>query len=171
PEVLVLTTAGLAGTREPPPAVSVKVTETPETGFPVASVTLTDGGALAAVPTVALWDVAELAAIVLAAPMVADAVKVMGLPASPMALAVSELLPVPAPGPSVQLVRVATPAASVLTTAGLAGTVVPPPAVMVKVTPKPETGFPLASVTLTEGGAPTAVPAVAVCGVAPFGGH
>ena len=100
--------------------------------------------------------------------MVADAVKVMGLPASPMALAVSELLPVPAPGPSVQLVRVATPAASVLTTAGLAGTVVPPPAVMVKVTPKPETGFPLASVTLTEGGAPTAVPAVALCEVALF---
>src|SRR5881628_2093213 len=87
PEALVLTAPGLAGTVLPPPAVTVNVTKTPETGLPPASVTLTDGGALTAVPAVALCEVAELAARVVAAPAVAEAVKVMGLPLSPVAVA------------------------------------------------------------------------------------
>jgi hypothetical protein len=163
PEAFVLTAAGLAGVVDPPPAVSVNVTETPETGLPPASVTRTEGGALTAVPTVADCETAELAAIVVAVPVVPEAVKVTGLPERPVAAAVSVLLLVPAVGPRVQLVSVATPEALVLTTAGLAGTVLPPPAVTVNVTETPETGLPPASVTRTEGGALTAVPTVADC--------
>src|SRR5207249_4083832 len=151
PEAFVLTAAGLAGTEAPPPAVRVKVTVTPDTGLPSASVTFTEGGALTAVPTVALCEVTEFAAIVLAAPAVADAVKVTGLPVSPETLAVSVLLLVPAVGPSVQAVRVAMPEALVFTTAGLAGVDVPPPAVTVNVTATAGTGFPPGSVTFTEG--------------------
>src|ERR1051325_940562 len=166
PEAFVLTVAGLAGTEVPPPLVTVNVTATPDTALPPASVTRTEGGAPTAVPTVALCDVEELAAIVLAVPAVADAVNVTGLPESPEALAVSVLLLTPAVGPSVQAVRVAMPEALVLTTAGLAGVDVPPPPVTVKVTATAGTGLPPASVTLTEGGAATALPAVALCAVA-----
>ena len=90
------------------------------------------------------------------------AVKVTGLPLNPLAVAVTVLLLVPTVGPKVQLVRLATPLALVLTTAGLPATVVPPPPPTSKVTETPLTGFPPASVTNTEGGAPTAVPAVAL---------
>src|SRR5438034_118677 len=99
PEAFVLTTAGLAGTVDPPPAVTVNVTATAGTGFPPASVTRTDGGALTAVPTVALCEVAELAVSVVAVPLVPEAANVTGLPASPVAAAVTELLFVPAAGP------------------------------------------------------------------------
>src|SRR5947199_78568 len=87
----------------------------------------------------------------------------MGLPPSPVALAVSVLLLLPTAGPSVQLVRPAIPEAFVLTAAGLAGAEAPPPAVTVNVTATPETGLPPTSVTFTDGGAPTSVPAVADC--------
>src|SRR5439155_529610 len=166
PEASVFTTAGLAGTVVPPPAVTVKVTPTPDTGFPPASVTLTEGGAPTAVPAVALCEVAEVGAIAVAVAAAPEAVKVTGLPVRPDAVAVTELLFVPAAGPSVQLPSVAMPEASVLTTAGLAGTVAPPPPLTAEVTPTPDTGFPPASVTRTDGGAPTAVPAVALWEVA-----
>jgi len=163
PLVLVLITAGLTGLSVPPPDVSVKVIATPDFGFPLASVTLTEGGAATAVPTVAFCVVTLLAAIVFAAPAVPEAVNVTGLPLRPVAVAVTVLLLVPAVGPSVQLVAVATPLALVETVVGPAGTTVPPPAVTAKVTCTPATGLFPASVTFTDGGAVTAVATVALC--------
>ena len=63
-----LAVAGLAGTRVPPPAVTVKVTFNPLTGFPLTSVTRTDGAAATAAPTVPDCETAELAAMVWAEP-------------------------------------------------------------------------------------------------------
>src|ERR1043166_2095481 len=97
-----------------------------------------------------------------APPAEPEAVKVIGLPPRLPELAVSVLLLVPADGPSVQLVSVAIPLLLVLIVAGLAGLELPPPPVTVKTTATPETGLLLASVTLTEGGALTAVPTVAL---------
>ena len=59
-----------AGSREPPPEATVKVTETPETAFPPESVTRTDGAEATALPAVALWLLPPLRAIVVAAPTV-----------------------------------------------------------------------------------------------------
>jgi hypothetical protein len=89
-------------------------------------------------------------------------VNVTGLPPKPAELAVNELLFVPAELPTIQLVSVAIPLALVLIVAGLAGVELPPPAVIVNITATPETALPLASVTLTDGGAATAVPTVAL---------
>ena len=104
-----------------------------------------------------------LAEIVVATPARPDALKVTGLPVRPAAAAVTVLLSVPAAVPRVQVVSVAMPEALVITTAGLAGLMLPPVplAVRVKVTLTPLTGLLLASVTSTEGGA-TVVPAVAL---------
>src|SRR5688572_3099987 len=66
----------------------------------------------------------------------------------------------PAADPSVQLPRVATPAAFVVAAAPV---IVPPPLATAKVIANPEIGFPNASVTLTASAAGTAAPAVAVC--------
>jgi hypothetical protein len=103
-----------------------------------------------------------LAAIVVGAAAVPEAVKVTGLPVNPPELAVTVLLLVPAVFPSVQLASVAIPLLLVGIVAGLAGFEEPPPAVTVKTTATPGTPFPLPSVTFTEGGAPTAVPTVAL---------
>ena len=91
----------------PFPGATANVTGTCATGFPFASFTITDGGVLTAVPTVAVWLVGLFAAIVAAAPAVPVAVKVTGLPESVPDVAVSVLLP--AVVPSVQLPTVATP--------------------------------------------------------------
>jgi hypothetical protein len=155
--------AGLAGLVLPPPLATVNVTFTPLLGFPKASVTTTEGGAATAVLIVADWEVAEFAAMELAGPAVAVAVNVTGLPLGTAAAAVTLLLFVPAVVPRVQLVSVATPFTPVATVAGLAGTMVPPPAVTVKVTFNPLTGFPLTSVTRTDGAAATAAPTVPDC--------
>ena len=93
----------------------------------------------------------------MARPAVPEALKLTGLPARPPALAVTVLLPVPAVGPRVQLVAVAMPEALVVTVAGPAGTTVPPPAVTSNVTATPAIGLLPVSVTLTDGGALTAV--------------
>ena len=162
PLTSVVRIAGLAGTIDPPPPVTVNVTDTPETGFPPTSVTFTEGGAATAVLTVALWETAELAAMVFAAPTVPEALNVTGLPLGTVAEADTVLLLLPAPEPRVQLVKVAIPLTSVVRIAGLAGTIDPPPPVTVNVTDTPETGFPPTSVTFTEGGAATAVLTVAL---------
>jgi hypothetical protein len=52
----------------PEPVATAKVTDTPLTAFPLASVTFTDGAVATAVPTVALCPVPPLAAIVVAVP-------------------------------------------------------------------------------------------------------
>src|SRR5207245_929639 len=71
----------------PLPGGTANVTATPATGFPFASLTITDGGVLTAVPAVADWFVALFAAIVAAPPAVPVAVKVTGLPESDPELA------------------------------------------------------------------------------------
>jgi hypothetical protein len=53
---------------EPPPVATAKVTDTPLTALPCASVTLTDGAVVTAVLTVALWLFPPVTAIVVAVP-------------------------------------------------------------------------------------------------------
>jgi hypothetical protein len=72
-----------------------------------------------------------------AAPVVPVAVKVTGLPPSPLDVAVSVF--VPAVVPRVQDVATAIPLPSVLT--GVVGLTVPPPDVTAKVTATPPTGL------------------------------
>src|SRR5260370_31764149 len=71
---------GVVGFTVPPPAVTAKVTATFATRLPFASRTITDGGAPTALPAVADWVVALLAAIELAAPALPVAVTLTGLP-------------------------------------------------------------------------------------------
>lgn len=90
-----------------------------------------------------------------AAPVVPVALNVTGLPDRPAADAVTVFAPSVAP--CVQLVSVAMPLAFVVTVAGVAGTITPPPTVRVNITATPPTGLPGKSVTFTLGGADTAV--------------
>jgi hypothetical protein len=53
---------------EPPPVATAKVTETPLTALPCASVTWTDGAVATAVFTVTLWLLPPLSVIVVAVP-------------------------------------------------------------------------------------------------------
>src|SRR5207248_7466695 len=149
--------AGVVGVTVPLPAAGVNVTATPPTGFPFASFTITDGGDVTAVPAVADWLVGLFAAIVAAVPAVPVAVNVTGLPVSDPELAVK--LFEPAVALSVQLPTVATPLPSVV---WLPPVIVPFPGATANVTATPATGLPFASLTITEGGEPTAVPAGAV---------
>jgi hypothetical protein len=55
---------------EPPPLATAKVTDTPLTALPFASVTFTEGAVATAVATVALWLSPPFNAIVVAAPAV-----------------------------------------------------------------------------------------------------
>src|SRR5689334_5760366 len=91
-------------------------------------------------------------------PAVPVAVKLTGLPANPADVAVRVL--VPAVLLSVQLPTVAMPPTSVV---WLAPVIVPFPGATAKVTATPGTGLPLPSLTITDGGMGTAVPAVTVC--------
>src|SRR5205807_1334479 len=141
----------------PFPGATANVTATCATGFPFASFTITDGGVLTAVPAVADWLVGLFAAIAAAAPAVPVAVKVTGLPVSDPDVAVRVLLP--AVALSVQLPTVATPLAFVV---WLPPVTVPFPGATAKVTATPPTAFPFASLTITDGGEATAVPAPAV---------
>src|SRR5205823_183036 len=147
---------GVAGFTVPLAPVALNVTATPETGFPFASFTITEGGELTAAPAVPGWLVGLFAAIVAAVPAVAVAVKITGLPASP--LAVARAVSVRTVVPRVQEVAVATPLPSVVT--GVAGFTVPFAPAALNVTATPETGFPFASSPLTEGGDLTPAPAV-----------
>ena len=63
--VLSVLTAPLEA-NEPPPVATAKVTDTPLTALPSASVTLTDGAVVTAVATVALWLFPPFTAIVVA---------------------------------------------------------------------------------------------------------
>ena len=55
---------------DPPPVATAKVTDTPLTALPCASVTFTDGAVVTAVATVALWLLPPFTAIVAAVPIV-----------------------------------------------------------------------------------------------------
>src|SRR5436853_314649 len=149
--------------RRPPPAARFPYTALFRSGFPFASLTITDGGDVTAVPAAADWLVALFAAIVAAAPAVPVAVKVTGLPDKVPELAVNVFEP--AVALSVQLPTVATPLALVV---WLAPVIVPFPGATANVTATCATGFPFASFTITDGGVLTAAPAVADWPVALF---
>ena len=85
------------------------------------------------------------------------AVKVIGLPVNPVAVALSVFTPVAVP--SIQLPTAAIPLLPVL---GVAPVTLPPPDATANVTLTPDTAFPFASVTFTEGLVLTALPAEAV---------
>ena len=92
------------------------------------------------------------------------AANVIGLPVSPVAVAISVFGP--AVGPRVHDAAAAIPLAPVVT--GVVGVAVPPPEATAKVTATPPTGFPFASRTITDGFTATAVPAVADCPLPAF---
>src|SRR5207248_3288844 len=140
----------------PLPAAGVNVTATSATGFPFASLTITDGGDVTAVPAVADWLVGLFAAIVAAAPAVPVAVKVTGLPVSDPDVAVRVL--VPAVALSVQLVTVAMPLPSVVSVSGVT---LPLPAAVLHFTAPPPPRLPLPSFPTRRSSDLTAVPAVA----------
>jgi hypothetical protein len=149
---------------EPPPSPTVKMTGTPLTVLPCASVTTTEGAVATAVPTVALCRSPDRNAIRTAAPAVPVAVKVTGEPVSPATVAVSAFAP--AVVPKVQSGLLAIPALSVLT--AFEEAIDPAPPLTLKVTPTPLTALPCPSVTTTEGAVATAVPTVALCELPPF---
>lgn len=85
------------------------------------------------------------------------AVKITGLPVMPLGDAVAVSVFGPAIVLRVQDVTVATPSVPVAT--GVAGSTAPLLRPVANVTSTPDTGLPFASVTITEGGEATAVPA------------
>ena len=93
-----------------------------------------------------------------APPAVPVAVNVTGLPVSPLAVAVSVL--VPAVVPSVQLPTLAMPLALVV---WLAPVMLPLPGATANVTVTPPTGLPPPSFTITDGWIGTVPPTGAVC--------
>src|SRR5438128_411700 len=147
---------GVVGVTVPLPAAGVNVTATCATGFPFASLTITDGGDVTAVPAVADSRIGLFAAIVVGDPAVAVAAKVPGLPESEPEVAVKVFEP--AVALSVQLPTVAIPLRSVV---WLPPAIVPFPGATANVTATPSTGLPFTSLTITDGGDVTAVPAVA----------
>src|SRR5947208_6579243 len=124
-------------------------------GLPLASCNCTVGCGARGAPLCALLDGGVVITSRVAAPAVPVAVKVTGLAVRPEAVAVSVL--VPAVGLKVHEVAAAIPSVPVLT--GVVGVTVPLPGATANVTATPDTGLPLASLTITEGGGVTAVPA------------
>src|SRR5438105_966222 len=124
----------------PFPGATANVTATPVTGFPFASLTITDGGALTAVPAVAALLVGLFAAIVAPAPAVPVAVNVTGLPVSDPEVAVNVFGP--AVALSVQLPTVAMPLPLVV---WLPPVIAPSLRAALPVSATPVTGFPFAS--------------------------
>jgi hypothetical protein len=141
----------------PAPLLTAKVTATPLTALPCASVTVTEGAVPTTVPTVALCGFPDRTAIRAAAPATPVAVKVTGAPLNPVAVSVFA----PTIVPKVQAGLVAIPPLSVITAPEDANE--PPPLPTAKVTGTPLTALPCASVTTTEGAVATAVPTVALC--------
>jgi hypothetical protein len=109
-------------------------------------------------PLLAVIEVGDAATrdcAALGGPTVPVAVNVTGLPVRPAAVAVSVF--VPGVVASVHDVAAAIPSTPVVT--GVVGVTDPLPAAAAKITATPDTGLPLASFTITEGGGVTAVPA------------
>src|SRR5205085_280187 len=146
----------VAGSTDPPPDPAAHVTVTPATGFPFASLTSTTCGVCRRMATCPVRLSPELFAIVAAGPAVPMAVNVTGLPEREPEVAVNVFEP--AVALSVQLPTVAMPLPLVV---WLPPVIVPFPGATANVTATPVTGFPFASLTITDGGALPAVPAVA----------
>jgi hypothetical protein len=140
---------------DPPPDTTAKVTDTPDVGLPLTSLTITDGGIATALPATALWLSPAFFASEAAAPAVDVAVNATGV--RPPKVALTTLVPVV--GPSVHEPTVAMPAAFVDAVAPVTD---PPPDTTAKVTDTPDAGLPLASLTMTDGGIGTALPATAL---------
>jgi hypothetical protein len=140
-----------------PVPVAASTTVAPAIGFPLPSFAVT---VMVELPLPAVIGEMTLTVDCVAdtAPAVPVAVNVTGLPESDPDVAVSVF--VPAVGLSVHEVSVAMPSVPVLT--AVVGAIVPLPAAGVNVTATLATGLPFASFTITDGGAPTAVPAGAV---------
>ena len=149
-----------------PAGLTLAVITTPAslTGLLLASWSCTAGCWSKATPLCALLDGAVVSASLVAAPAVPCAVNVTGLPASDPAVAVNVFEP--AVALRVQLPTAAIPFASVVWAAPVTLPLCGPGA---NVTDTPETGLPNASVTITDGGTATAVPAGACCALPPLG--
>lgn len=156
PELFVVTDPEVA--KEPPPEATAKTTDTPCTAFPAESVTSTDGEVDTAVPATADCPLPAFTAMVMAAPAVPVAVKVIGEPDREPDVAVNVFDP--AVVPNVHAGDVAIPELFVVTDPDDASE--PPPEVTAKVTAVPAMAFPKASVTITLGNVVTAVPTVAL---------
>ena len=139
-----------------PAGLGVAVTSTPAwlTGLPLASCNWTTGCWASGAPLRAVAEGGVVRTSRAAAPAVPCAVNVTGLPVRPDAVAVSVL--VPAVVLKVHEVAAAIPSPPVVTVVGVT---VPLPGATANVTATPDTGLPLASLTITEGGGLTAVPA------------
>src|SRR5205085_7652638 len=92
--------SGVCGTTLPIPPVAPLSLPAALPIFPFASFTITDGGEPTAAPAVPGWLVGLFAAIVAAAPAVAVAVKITGLPVSPLAVARAEFVRAPVRRPA-----------------------------------------------------------------------
>src|SRR5207247_2436894 len=140
-----------------PAGLGVAVTTTPPwlTGLPFASWSWTTGCCANGAPLRAVADGGVVSASLFAAPAVPVAVKVTGLPVRPAAVAVRVF--VPAVELKVHAVAAAIPSVPVVT--GVVGVTVPLPGATANVTATPDTGLPLPSLTITDGGGVTAVPA------------
>jgi hypothetical protein len=130
---------------EAPLAGGVNVTLTPETGFPLASLTSATSGLANDAPTVALWLLPPLTTMVVALPVEAT----------------TEYVPAAVPAVAVTVAR---PDASVVAgdVANVADGPVPGAA---KVTDAPGTGFPSASSTSATSDPANVAPTVALCGL------
>src|SRR5688572_16733572 len=93
----------------PPPAVTVKVTSTPDTGMPEASRTITLGGSPTFPPAGAAWVVSDTATMETGGPARAVAVNTIGLLLTPFASTRAARVCAPAVRPSRQLPTVARP--------------------------------------------------------------
>jgi len=143
-----------------PAGLTVAVTTTPLwlTGLPLASSSWSTGCWAKATPFCAVLDGAVVSASFVAAPGVPSAVNVTGLPASPLDVAVSVL--VPAVVLRVQLPTVAIPLPFVV---WVPPVTLPLPAAGANVTVTLATGLAAPSRTITDGGEATPLPAGADC--------
>src|SRR5204862_6328739 len=112
-------------------------------------------------PSCAVLEGGVVSASRVAVPAVPVAVKVTGLPLIPDPSALAVSVSGPAVELSVQEIAAAMPSDPVVT--GVVGVTVPLPAAVANVTARPGTGLPLASLTITAGGAWTCIPSGAAC--------
>jgi len=155
PEELVVAGVPVRFAVAPEPGAE-KVTLAPGTTFPFASFTTTTSGPPKAVPTVALWPLPLLTAMLAGAPALLVRVKVAERPDTD---AVTEYVPDTV---SALAVTLASPDELVVAGDPVRTALAPLPGAL-KVIAVPEMGFPEASLRRATSGAPKAVPTVALC--------
>src|SRR5205823_11293516 len=159
PPALVATLGVPCNTAPLGPDASVAVTDTSLslTGLPFASSSCATGCWPNTAPLCAALDGSVVSASFVAVPAVPVAVNDTGLPVIPLPAAVAVSVFVFTVAGSVQLPTVAMPLPSVVCVPPVT---LPLPAAGAKVTLTPGTGFPAPSRMITDGGEPTAAPAV-----------